>query len=262
MKLSLTTLAVTVVFLATIVTADSATAAGWGSLKGRFVYDGDAPEPQPINVTKDVEFCSKHSPVDESVVVGENGGLRGVVLFIRVGRGQKLEVHPDYEAKLSEPVVLDNRGCAFHSHVTLVRVGQPFILKNSDEVGHNTNAALRANGAFNVIIPANEEREMKFTKEERLPMPVACNIHPWMSGHLFVRADPYMAVSAVDGTFEIVNIPAGKHEFQFWQEASGYVKNVKFEGGSTDRRGLAELTIADGETLDLGDIKVPAALLQ
>ena len=41
-----------------------------------------------------------------------------------------------------------------------------------------------------------------------------------------------MAVSGDDGTFEIKNIPAGKHEFQFWHEAAGYLKNVQFKGGN------------------------------
>ena len=58
-------------------------------------------------------------------------------------------------------------------------------------------------------------------------MPVDCNIHPFMKGHLLVQDHPYMAVSGEDGTFEIKNIPAGKHEFQFWHEAAGYLKNLK-----------------------------------
>ena len=79
---------------------------------------------------------------------------------------------------------------------------------------------------------------------------------------MLVQDHPYMAVSGEDGTFEIKNIPAGKHEFQFWHEAPGYLKNLKFKGGTTDRQGRAELTIAAGQTLDLGDIKVPASVLK
>ena len=35
-----------------------------------------------------------------------------------------------------------------------------------------------------------------------------------------------MAVSGEDGTFEIKNIPAGKHEFQLWHEVPGYIEDV------------------------------------
>ena len=58
------------------------------------------------------------------------------------------------------------------------------------------------------------------------------------------------------------NVPAGKHEFQLWHESPGYLKNVKFTGGATQRQGRAELTIPAGGTLDLGEIKVPASMLK
>ena len=83
-----------------------------------------------------------------------------------------------------------------------------------------------------------------------------------MKGYLYVRGDPYMAVTAEDGTFEIANIPAGEHEFQFWHESVGYLKDVKFDGGKANRRGRADLEIAADETLELGEINVPASLLK
>jgi hypothetical protein len=82
-----------------------------------------------------------------------------------------------------------------------------------------------------------------------------------MKAHLVSLSHPYMAASGDDGTFEIKNIPAGQHEFQFWHEAPGYLKNMKLKAGTTDTRGRAKLTIAAGQTLDLGDIKVPAKVL-
>jgi hypothetical protein len=76
-----------------------------------------------------------------------------------------------------------------------------------------------------------------------------------------VKEDPYMAASQADGTFEIKNVPAGKHEFEFWHEKPGRLKAVKFQGGATNRQGRAQLTVKDGETLDLGEIKIPASSL-
>jgi hypothetical protein len=82
-----------------------------------------------------------------------------------------------------------------------------------------------------------------------------------MKGHLLIQVHPYMAVSGEDGTFEIKNIPAGKHDFQFWHE-TGYLSEVKLPAGKTDRRGRSNLTIEPGKTIDLGVIKVPASLLK
>jgi hypothetical protein len=262
-KTSIINVAIALCFVAQTLVAGAAGAgaAEWGTVKGRFVVDGAPPKLDPLLVTKD-QHCIDAKPVNQTVVVGEDGGLANVVVFLRAPRGGKVEVHPDYQAKLSEPAVLDNNGCSFKPHISLVRVGQPFIIKNSDPVGHNTKASLVANGQFNVTIAAGQETKHPLSRPESIPLPVNCNIHPWMQAHIVVQDHPYMAASAEDGTFEIANLPVGKHEFQLWHEASGYLKNVKFKGGTADRRGRATLTIAAGQELDLGDIKVPAASLK
>jgi hypothetical protein len=234
----------------------AASAAEWGSVTGRLVVDGQPPTPSPLIVTKD-QFCIDLKPTNESVVVGDDGSLANVVVYIRVGRRDKIDVHPDYAAQLDEPAVLDNKGCHFIPHVTLLRAGQPILLKNSDPVGHNTNL-----GVFNQIIPAGGQTPTKITRAAALPIPVTCNIHPFMKGYVLVQDHPYMAVSAEDGMFEIKNIPAGKREIVFWHEATGLMKNLKVAGSTADRRGSVELTIKGGEALDLGEIKVPASSLK
>jgi hypothetical protein len=83
-----------------------------------------------------------------------------------------------------------------------------------------------------------------------------------MKGHLLSQTHPYMAVSGEDGTFEIKNLPAGKHEIKFWHEAPGNLKDIATKSGKADRQGIVKVTIAAGKTLDLGDIKVPAKMLK
>jgi hypothetical protein len=111
-------------------------------------------------------------------------------------------------------------------------------------------------------VPANDKIEIKASAVAALPMPVVCNIHSFMKAHVVSLDHPYMAATGDDGSFEIKNIPAGPREFQFWHEMSGYLKNVKLKSGATDARGRAKLTIPAGETLDLGDIKLPASALK
>ena len=230
---------------------------GWGTVKGRFVYDGVPPKPQKISVTKDIDVCTKQHPVNESLLVDETGGLANVVVYIRKKRGKKLDVHPDYAESAKDSVVINNRHCRFQPHIALVRTNQDLVIKNSDPTGHNTKADFGKNQrqSFNTLIPAGGEYKTQIARDEGRPTPIGCNIHPWMTGYLLVREDPYMVVSEKDGTFEIRHIPVGQHEFQFWHEKPGYLKNLKFKVGKTNKRGRSKIKVDKGVT-DLGDIEV------
>ena len=230
----------------------------WGSLRGRFLYDGTAPKPEAIVPTKDVEFCGQHNLVDQSLVVNEEGQLANVFVFVYVPRGQKLEVHESYEETAEEPVVLDNNHCAFEPHCLVMRTSQPLSVKNSDPVGHNTNVP----NQFNLIVPSGNALEHTFQTAQTYPLPVACNIHPWMKSHLLIREDPYATLSGGDGTFEIKNIPAGEHEFVFWHERPGNLGNLAAGKVKTDRRGRMKINIPAGMVVDLGDIEIPADSLK
>ncbi|MAT69454.1 MAG: hypothetical protein CMJ58_07995 [Planctomycetaceae bacterium] len=234
-----------------------ASAAEWGSIKGRFVFDGDV-KAEPISITKDKEYCGNHKLVDETVVTGEKNGLANMFVYLYLKRGDSVDVHPDYEKSASEPAVLDNNECRFEPHAMTLWTKQPLEIRNSDPgIGHNTNAMkLTANPSFNEIIPNDKPAVKNFEKSEPAPSPFACNIHPWMSAYVLIRDNPYMAASAKDGTFEIKNVPAGKHEFVVWHEGKGNVRNLKLGKEKTDRKGRVEFEIKAGETLDLGEVKV------
>ena len=235
----------------------SANAAEWGNLSGRFVYDGKAPAPVAIQPDKDPQVCAKNPLFEETLVVDPKGGLANVVVYVRT---KKVAIHPDYEALAAQPVVIDNRDCKFQPHVTGMWTKQTLVLKNSDPVGHNSKIEAFANAGINPLIPAMGSVEQKFALPEAVPMAVSCNIHPWMRGYLAVRPDPYFAISAGDGSFEIKNLPAGTQlEFQVWHEAVGYLKGISGGKIAADARGRFEMTLAAGDN-NVGEFKVkPAA---
>ena len=47
-----------------------------GDLKGRFVYDGTAPERKPVVITADKDFCGKQNILEENLVVNPAKGKK------------------------------------------------------------------------------------------------------------------------------------------------------------------------------------------
>lgn len=239
----------TVLLLVAVLTAGKAQAQ-WGDLKGKFLFDGPAPAAAKLDVNKDVEVCGKHMLVDESLLVGADGGIANVVVYVR---SKGIQVNPDVAAAAAKPVTYDNKGCRFEPHILPVLINQPLFLKNSDPVGHNSNVQPIGDQGINPLLPSGGEIEHKFFRAQLVPVPVTCNIHPWMKGYILPRDNPYVAVTGKDGSFELKSLPAGELEFQAWHEKSGYVATPEWE------KGRFKLTIAAGSN-DLGTKKLPAAL--
>lgn len=236
----------------------SAQGAEWGTLTGRFVYDGKAPTPATIDTSKD-PLC-KVKLTNEDLLVDDKGGLADGVIALKT---KGVAVNPAYESSAKENVEADNKNCHFEPHVLVVRTSQTLLLKNSDPTGHNTNVQSTSNDGINPILAAGSDPlKHKFAKPEIRPVKVGCNIHPWMGAWLIVRTDPYAAVSDKTGTFTIKDLPAGKElEFGLWHEKAGYLRNAKFTGGTSDSKGNFKIKIKPGEN-NLGDIKVSSSIFK
>lgn len=232
----------------------SATQAGsWGDLAGRFVYDGPAPERKKLEVTKDVECCGKFDLRDESLIVGPQGGLANVYIYLR---SDDAPVCPELKAQRPKKVVLDNKDCIFDPHCLTVWAGEQILeIINSDPVGQNVAFSPLYNPAANLVLPVDAKVEYEFEAGERAPVKVFCNYHPWESGYILARENPYMAVTGADGAFRIANLPVGKWEFQVWHERIGYLNTPDW------RRGRFEFDIQSGKN-DLGLLKLSPSLFE
>jgi len=233
---------------------------GWGHLTGRFVFDGPVPVRKPHVLTADKAFCSKHAPLDETLIVNkENKGLQNLVVFVYTKTGEEVPIHEDLQDLADEDVVLDNSRCAFSPHVQTMWYKQPLVIKNTDAVAHNSNVKFLdpRNKAFNVQIPAGGKYVKKLAVSERIQTEIGCNAHPWMKSWLWVRPNPYATVTDKDGKFTIEYLPEGEWTFQFWHENWGYVSAVRIKGKQVSwTRGRAPLKIADDKTTNLGTISV------
>lgn len=225
---------------------------GWATLNGRFTYDGAPPAAKYLDTAgKDSEVCAKHKIPDESLLIDSaSKGIANAVVFAR----KTSRVHESHKQAVKEDVVFDQKDCVFLSHVLPVRVGQTVVIKNSDPIGHNTKITTQADLDINPLLPPNEQLKQKFSRLQNMPVPVGCNIHPWMKAYILPRNDSYVAVSRADGSFEIANLPAGEEiEFQVWHDRGAGPQGA-FEAKKGWAKGRFKLTLKAEETKDLGTI--------
>ena len=243
-----------------VLTASVTSAQEFGNLTAKFVVTGKAPTAEKLNVNKDQQFCGKHKLVDETVVVGKNGELANVVVYLAPAIGQKVPANPALAKNMPAEVTLDNAECRFSPHIVVMTTEQKLVIGNKDPVGHNSKADLFNNAPFNDLIPAGGSVTKTISKAERVPAGVSCNIHPWMRAYLVVRDNPYTGVSDETGTLKIEGIPAGEWSFIVWHE-TGYVKGEQKGKDLGWKRGKVTVKISAGKDTDLGTIEVPAASL-
>ncbi len=243
--------------------AGPAAADDWAHLRGRIIYDGPPPVPPKIQVNKDQEVCGKYDLVDERLLVNpDNHGLKNVIIMLSLGRDEVPPIHESYQAAEKGDVLLECLHCRFEPHVILLRTSQTLLVRNSDPKGDNIKIDVIKNLPINVTLPVGYTHEQRFPKVEAMPAHVSCSIHTWESGWLVVKDHPYMAVTDDDGYFEIKHLPAGKRKLMFWQEESGYLREVTYQGKAQQwQRGTPEFDLQAGDN-DLGEIIVLPSLFR
>ena len=213
--------ALVVVALVAAIVGERVKAAGEGSITGTVKLTGTAPHMKGIDMSKD-PYCAgahKDKPVTlENVMVGANGGLENVVLYISDG----LSASAASAVSSAEPT-FDQKGCMYTPHVMAVNPGEKFKVTTSDQTTHNIHplpAPGTGNIGWNKSQPPGAPPIENSWPNQEIAISVKCNIHPWMHGWHVVVKGPY-AVSDENGNFTIKNVPAGSYTLTAWQEDLG-----------------------------------------
>jgi len=241
--------AVALVVFATIPVAAQDT----GDLKLRIEFDGAAPTQAELRPTKDTEYCGKHKLLEESLIVNpENKGVQNAIVHVYTSPrgGSKLSgIAPS-----NKKVTLANEKCRFEPHVVLVQTGDTLVVTNPDPIGHNANLSFIMNVQMNPLIPAGGEVSIKLEELEPAPIPVECNIHPWMRAFVVVQDHPFMAVTDKNGELTIKGLPAGDKLIFRAVHESGDFRGAEIQGAEpVSRRGTFEVEIKPGVN-DIGTI--------
>ena len=88
---------------------------------------------------------------EETVIVGDKGELKNVVVSIKVDEDKEL---PGDVPKT--PAVLDQKACMYEPHVLAMMVGQDLIVKNSDPFLHNVHTQSAINTQINSGMPQHQ----------------------------------------------------------------------------------------------------------
>ena len=187
----------------------SADAADWATVKGQVVFPADKAIPEAR--------CRSMSPrtrstafkdgdiLDETVLVNpKNRGIKNVVVWLRPGRqgakarsSRRNRFTPTTRSASPPNIVIDQPCCMFVDRVTLARVGDTLVVKNSAPVPHNFFWTASNNGELQHQ-PSPKMDKYKLPNAlvaESPPIQYKCTIHGWMTGYVRIFDHPYFAIT-------------------------------------------------------------------
>ncbi len=202
--------------------------ASTGTIVGTVTFQGKTPERKKIKVTRNKEVCGKETKLTESLMVGSNGGIKNAVLYLSgINKGKKFEV--------SSPLQIDQRGCQFRPHISIIPAGKSFDLINSDGILHNFRTNSTKNPILNKAQPKFKKTlKIKITQPEIIR--ANCDVHEWMNAWLVVAEHPYYALTDASGSFKITGVPPGTYTIRLWHETLGQqTRKVTVKAGEQTR---------------------------
>jgi plastocyanin len=118
----------------------------------------------------------------------------------------------------------------FVPHVVAVTKGSAVAFPNDDPIFHNV-FSLSSAATFDLRrYPRGQSRTQTFPKAGIVK--VYCNIHSHMSATILVMDNPYFTTPALDGAFELGQLPPGQYTLVGWHERVGERRSpVRVERG-------------------------------
>ncbi len=126
---------------------------GWGSVKGRFIIQGDAPKPVPLfrgGIPRNR---------NDLVVDPKTKGIRHIFIYLRKAG----DVHPALKKATLPELKQDVRGRRFVPHTMLVRTGQNVRIINNDPLAHTPHGTFFKNRPFKQNLAANNNKDRQTT---------------------------------------------------------------------------------------------------
>jgi len=183
---------------------------------GRITVRGDVPQLAPLLKERDIYggqlHIEKNIP-DESLIVGNDGGLANVFIYLR-RKPDDIQFVPNHRSKTLESI-----GGRFAPHAQVIQTGQPLIIRNRDPSAHNVNFHPFINFIkSDVVNPPKRgdkfpEKTISLQVPEPIPILVTDDFYAWKRAYVLPLDHPFAAVTNIHGQFHIAGLPPGTYEF-------------------------------------------------
>jgi plastocyanin len=187
-----------------------------GSIRGIVAFAGVPPAPTSVEMYGDAA-CTRSHPgaVDVGDVRIRDGRVGGAFVYVEHGLEGRVFELP------MRPVTIAQRDCLYSPRVIGVQTGQPIEFINDDPTLHNVHTQPRSSSGANFGMAVRGARRTLQIGRPEVMVVVRCDVHPWMRAFVGVLDHPYFAVSAEDGSFLLVDLPAGTYTVTVWHERLG-----------------------------------------
>jgi hypothetical protein len=196
-----------------------------GTVTGTVTFVGDVPPSNAFELWRypDRVYCGALSDGSgyrhlRPVSVGSQGGLKDVVVTIEgIEKGKPFSLQETH---------LEANMCQFVPFVSVVRDQHPLIVKNLDSVSHDLQFYEREHEHIFIMFhrPAltksGTSDTIRFTGNRR-SVTMQCGMHPYMQGHGLAVGNPYYAVTSLEGTFSISDLPPDTYRIKAWHPTLG-----------------------------------------
>ena len=229
-----------------------------GTVIGKVTFSGKVPSPKEFAFSKfpNPKFCKQNTNKSadgetrllKEVQVGKGGGLKNAVIAVRDIKDKAWM--GTFKKKPSQKITA--KFCEFLPYTGVVVNKGKFYVENTDAdpndpkskagVLHNPHSfdvlGAKSSTLFNIALPRkgsslNKNIKMRMARKGSV-MRLQCDQHAFMQGWYLPVSNPFYATAKDDGTFEIKDVPAGKHTLMAWHPIAGKVEaDVDVtEGGS------------------------------
>ncbi|PJA80085.1 MAG: hypothetical protein CO149_01340 [Nitrospirae bacterium CG_4_9_14_3_um_filter_51_5] len=248
------------VLVGSILIAAPLVAQAGGTIKGKVTFAGKVPPPKEFAFSKfpNPAFCTKNESKSadgntrllKEVQVDGSKGLKNAVVSVRDIEDKAFTD----KAKKEAPQTVEAELCEFKPYTGIsVSLGQfkvvnndadPSDPKSAEGVLHNPHSfdqlGAKSSTEFNIGLAKkgdslDKKVKLKMSKKGSV-LRLQCDQHEFMQGWYLPVTNAHYGVAGADGTFEIKDVPAGKHKVMAWHPIAGKVEadvDVK-DGGTVD----------------------------